>query len=138
MVAVYDEDLLYSMEDGIYVYEGEPYTGIAHRFSPVGALIAEDHFIDGLQEGASRYWYPSGELCGEEYFLHNSLHGPCKEWYPNGQLKRDAVYEYGIRVSDKQWDASGRLVEAFQLTEKDPYFMTLELRRRSHEKNGAA
>ena len=137
MTEIDADDLLYSMEEGIFLHDGEPYTGLAREYRPAGTLVEESTYLDGVQTGPARYWYPSGQRRGEENFLNNGLHGPCKEWHPNGQLRREAVFEHSILVRDRTHDEAGRLVGEFQLTENDPMFKILEASRRIDRKTNS-
>ena len=125
-MTINDDDLLYRMEDGAYLYEGERFTGIAQGFTSEGARVSEIAYVNGIQEGQAKYWYPSGELLGEAHYLNNSLHGASREWHQNGQLKRDAEYEHAILLKEKKWSQNGELVEEYLLTENDPLFKTLQ------------
>ena len=121
-----DDDLLYRVEDGAYLYDGEPFTGIAQGHTSDGALVSEIAYVNGVQEGLARHWYPSGGLLSEEHYLNNSAHGPSREWYENGQLKRDSEYEHAVLVREMAWDENGALTEDFVLSEGDPMFKTLQ------------
>lgn len=133
MVTAIDEDkLLYNMTDGTYLYEGQPFTGVARERSKDGGLISEIEYADGMQNGLARYWYQSGQLQGEEHFRNNGRTGLSREWYPDGKLKRETDFEYSIRLREKQWDEQGNIVKDYVLTEQDPMFGTLEKARRAH------
>jgi antitoxin component YwqK of YwqJK toxin-antitoxin module len=132
VVAVYDQDLLFNGHDGIFVRDGEPFTGTGRRLANNGAVIAEDRYENGIQEGRSRYWYSSGEPRGEAHFRHDSLHGPTKEWFQDGRLRRDAMFEHGILVSDKTWDETGKQTRDFEIKETDRSFRSLQKSRKIH------
>ena len=34
--------------------------------------------------------------------------GVNKEWYDNGQLKKERIYNNGIKISTKKWDKEGK------------------------------
>lgn len=140
MKTIDDEDL-YLAEDSSYLYQDQPFTGVARHTSREGVLVSEIEYADGLQDGIARYWYPSGELLGEEHFRRNSRTGVSREWYRNGQLKRDTIFDYSIRVREKLWDERGQLVRDFILTEDKPLFRTLQdfrriYRQKDVEQNG--
>jgi len=121
-----DDDLLYRVEDGAYLYDGERFTGIARGVTSEGVLASEIAYTNGVQEGLARHWYPSGERLSEVTYLNNSVHGSSREWHKNGRLKREAEYEHGILLKENKWDDDGKLIEEFVLSDKDPLFKTLE------------
>jgi len=133
-VVTINEDDLVVDEDGTYVWQDQPFTGTARQYTRDGALISENSYVNGIQEGPARYWYPSGEPLGEEHFANNSRHGPSREWYRDGKPKRDAVYEHAVLVRDKQWDEKGNLGRDFQLTEEDPLYGILQSLRQVYGK----
>ena len=74
-------------EDGkiIWLFDGQIYTG----------------FVYGEQRGE--------KIEGE--FKKGVEHGSHKEWYDNGQLKKERIYNNGIKMSTKKWDKEGKEIE---------------------------
>jgi hypothetical protein len=59
-------------------------------------------------------------------------HGRSRKWHESGLLASDAVYEYGIKVRGRAWDAkSGQLVEDFTLAESGSTFELLQAFRKA-------
>ena len=50
---------------------------------------------------------PSEDYSGE--FKNGLEHGSHKEWYDNGQLKKERIYNNGIKTSTKTWDKEGNI-----------------------------
>tara|TARA_B100000683_G_scaffold243322_1_gene252664 strand:+ start:8235 stop:8621 length:387 start_codon:yes stop_codon:yes gene_type:complete len=77
-----------TMEQGengkiIWLFDGQAYTG----------------FVYGEQRGE--------KIEGE--FKNGVEHGSHKEWYDNGQLKKERIYNNGIKISTKKWDKEGNI-----------------------------
>ncbi|MEH2198326.1 toxin-antitoxin system YwqK family antitoxin [Nostoc sp.] len=118
------DDLDYS-DYHVYTYEDQPFTGIAYDNLSNGQLVAEDSYVEGVQEGISREWYPSGALHYEVYYKSGALHGLCKEWYENGLLKSEYSYEFGIIVTRKSFSEDGNLIEKYKIKDSDSNFEVL-------------
>lgn len=129
-----DDDELFSLEDGSYEYEDQPFTGVAREYSNDGKLLSEISYENGLQHGIARYWYPTGELRGEETFKRNGRTGVSRWWYRDGKLERETTFEHSIRVLEKEWNERGEIVRDFMLKKEDPMFEILEKSRRLDEK----
>ena len=77
-----------TMEQGpsnqiLWLFDGQAYTG----------------FVYGEQRGK--------KIEGE--FKNGLEHGSHKEWYHNGQLKKERIYNNGIKMSTKKWDKEGNI-----------------------------
>jgi hypothetical protein len=105
--------------NGIYTYEGRPFTGIAREFYSDGKVRCESQFIDGHQEGVSKEWYENGQLAFDGVYLGDGLHGLSREWHPNGQLREESLCEYGICIESTEWDENGVLIKEFHLQPTD-------------------
>lgn len=119
------DELDYS-DQHIYLYEGQPFTGIAYEALPDGQVVAEESYVDGGLKGPSREWYPTGELKSEVYYKSGAPHGKCREWYQHGILKLECLYEYSIIIERKEWDENGKLVKEYRIKENDPSMEILE------------
>ena len=59
----------------------------------------------------------------------------CREWGEDGRLVAEDCYQYGVRVTGKLWDASGHLIEEYEIEERDPAFQVLQTFRESNEQD---
>lgn len=132
MLRVRSEELDY-LEDGLYYYRDEPFTGVIVYHTETGGIEVEEEYQAGLLSGWEREWYSSGVLAREAQCAWGAWHGFRREWDENGQLVAEDVYEYGIRVSGRRWDSAWNLIEAFQLQESDPAFRRLQAYRAAFE-----
>jgi antitoxin component YwqK of YwqJK toxin-antitoxin module len=99
---------------GLYLSNGVPFTGVAFS-KRRGVLESETEYRDGLRSGSDREWYPDGSLAVEGTFRGGTIHGTYREWHKNGQLAVEQVGEFGILLSEKRWDESGRLVKEYAI-----------------------
>jgi antitoxin component YwqK of YwqJK toxin-antitoxin module len=113
-------------EDGLYYFNGKPFTGTAIYYLKSGWENAEMEFRDGLQWGPAKEWYGPGIPMRDATFLNGALHGRAKEWHKNGQIAEDGEYEHGITLWEKKWDEQGNLESDYVLKESDSNFEMLK------------
>jgi len=120
-------------DDQIFHYQGTPFTGVAYEDEPDGGG-SETAYVDGLQEGTARAWYPSGALRSEAPYYRGVGHGRHRGFREDGTLESEKDYEYGILVEASVFDASGDVVERFELSKDNPNFALLERYRTEFER----
>ena len=102
-----------------------------------GKKNIEINYINGIQEGKTKYYSPDGQSISEVYFKNNKLwSGELITWYPNGTKKESGQYKNGMKEGPwafyykngqnyylvnyqenekdglfTQWDTFGRLVK---------------------------
>jgi antitoxin component YwqK of YwqJK toxin-antitoxin module len=100
-------------EDYVYLYQGQPFTGLAYE-TYQGRRLSETHYEQGFKQGLARRWYPGTELLYYELaYVQNVLHGTNRKWYENGQLKIESQEEQGVTLWRKTWDQQGELIEDY-------------------------
>jgi antitoxin component YwqK of YwqJK toxin-antitoxin module len=119
-------------DDQIFHHQGTRFTGVAYEDEPDGGA-SETAYVDGLQEGTARVWYPSGALKSEAFY-RGVGHGRHRRLREDGSLESEKVYEYGILVEAAVFDASGNVVERFELPKDSPNFALLERYRTEFER----
>ncbi|WP_329065651.1 toxin-antitoxin system YwqK family antitoxin [Amycolatopsis sp. NBC_01480] len=100
--------------DLVYMYQGEPFTGVAYEDSPTLGR-SEVMYSSGLQDGSSRDWYPSGKVKSEMMFARNDRHGGYRNYDEAGRVVEEGVYEYSVLVSRVLFDSAGNIVEEFNI-----------------------
>ena len=123
----YDE-LDYPGDDGLYYLGDEPFTGVSVSYHK-GRIAGETEFRDGMAWGVSRSWHPSGAPLSEKQSVAGVFHGLCQEWDEQGRLILYEVYELGVCVWRRRWEAE-RLAEDWRLAESDNDSDTLQMLRR--------
>jgi antitoxin component YwqK of YwqJK toxin-antitoxin module len=112
------------------LWKDKPFSGIGYDLTPDGKLWSEQAYVNGMRDGIERAWSLSGVLILEDYSSHGNLHRSKYEWFEDGKLKREAVFEFGIRIYGKEWDSDGKLTRVFQLKETDiEYNLLLKYRK---------
>lgn len=124
-------DLIEFTDDYVYLFNGQPFTGIGYETNDQGLVISEMEFQSGMQHGTTRGFYPSGQVKREAQYQHNTLDGFVRDWSENGVLEREEEYEKGVCVRRKVVDSSGQLVLSYELSENDPQYETLQLLRKA-------
>ena len=101
-------------EDYVFLYKGEPFTGLAYE-SYQGLRLSETRYEKGAKQGLARRWYPGTEqLYYELHYAQNTLHGINRKWYENGQLKNESREEYGVTLWRSTWDQQGEQLESYR------------------------
>jgi antitoxin component YwqK of YwqJK toxin-antitoxin module len=116
-------------EDLVYRWHGKLFTGIGYEDRP-GLGRSEVSYRYGVQEGPARDWYPSGTMKSESFFRENVLHGVTREYREDGALEKEVLYEYGIRVEEKERNDRGEMIAKFGLDVGDKKYKLLERYRR--------
>ena len=129
------DDLDYPGDDGLYYFGDEPFTGVSVSYHD-GRVTAESEFRDGMVWGVSHSWHPSGAPESERQSVAGVLHGLCQEWDEQGRQTLYEVFELGVCVWRRRWEA-GRLTEDWRLTESDSDFAVLQMLR-THLMRGLA
>ncbi len=89
---------------------GDLFTGTAFRLADAGWVLYEQDYCEGLQSGPGREWYGPDRLCGECGYLSGVLHGIQRQWWPDGRLSREAEYDRGRCLWQREWDRDGNLI----------------------------
>ncbi len=124
---VSSENLEYT-EDGLYFYEGKPFTGV-EVFEENGWIQGEHELRQGLKWGLQRSWYRPGVREEEAECAWGGYHGSVRKWHWNGHLALDGEFEHGIRVRVKEWDEDGKLTEDYTIQPTDSWYDTLQMYR---------
>ena len=133
-------DSLTVSDDGIFMYNQQPFDGIAFANNKSGILLYEKdiekgkeiknrnyyaaisdsiphlkfetQINDGKRNGLRRGWYYSGKIKFEGNFKKGWSNGSYKNWYENGNLEKESFFEMGVKVgSFKNWSNSGKLIK---------------------------
>ncbi|NWJ95889.1 MAG: hypothetical protein HXX20_08915 [Chloroflexi bacterium] len=130
-----DENQIEMSEDYlIYLFNGEPFTGVGYELYPSGNLWTEQTYKDGILEGSTREWFPSGQLKSETHLENGGTHSVSRSWYVSGQLESEKYYEYGILIYSLEWNENGQVTKETQLKEGDSLFSYL-LKQRNKTQN---
>ncbi len=122
-----------AIREEVYYKDGKK-EGVAKFYNKKGALLGEFNFKNGKQDGLNRTFYPEGELRKEITFKDGRMEGINREYARDGALlfeanfkddKQDgtttayhpdggktvSVYKKGELVSEKDYDANGKLTD---------------------------
>ena len=122
-----------AVREEVYYKNGKK-EGVAKLYNSKGVVRGEFNFKKGIQDGLSKTYYDTGELLKEITFKRGKLEGINREYAKDGTLlfeayfkddKQDgittiydpkggktvSVYDKGKLVSEKHYDANGKLKE---------------------------
>lgn len=129
------EDLEYP-GDGLYYFNGMPFTGLAVT-TDAGRVEAEEHYRDGLLWGMKKVWHRNGQLEREAECAFGVFHGLVRTWFADGKPESESIYEHGVLVLQQRWDEAGN-ASAYRLREGDPNYELVKAYRRAFGDNAAA
>jgi antitoxin component YwqK of YwqJK toxin-antitoxin module len=112
-------DQLDYRQDGLYYFDGVPFTGVGYGLSDEGKVDVEIEHKDGLLCGRTLEWFPSGAPMVDATYLDGGLHGHAREWHGDGHLSEEGEYAFGITLWKKQWDEAGHLTKDYVLSKTD-------------------
>ena len=121
------EHLEHDPSDGLYYYEGQPFTGVLVRPLAPNFIQSEVHYVNGLPDGLTQVWRRPGCLAEESHFRCGVYHGTRTLWNDRGSLIAQEQYERGVCVVRQRWDDNGVLLEDFRISENDPQYKWLTL-----------
>lgn len=101
------------------VYEigtNEPFSGIVvgrgrERYHQ-RHLRFQKAYVNGLQEGATKYWYDDGKLESVIHFKKGRIEGIVTRYYPNGKMRSKVHYVNGLRgggAGEMFWNPDGHI-----------------------------
>ena len=70
------------------------------------------HYIEGVLNGKSEYWYMNGKIEGIENYKNGAIHGVVSRYYDNGQIRSRVHFVNGLRGGsggEMFWNRSGKL-----------------------------
>ena len=108
-VKIYADDPLLKIENEIYFYKGELYSGMIEtsQASPTKRIYS---ISNGLQHGKQIGWHTNDHLSFKYYCINGRRHGKYLEYYPIGKLQIQAEYKLGEELSRTIWDLNGRTI----------------------------
>ena len=70
----------------VFLYKGEPFTGIIKQNGPEEILIREYTVTNGVLDGTASEYFPNAKLATIVDYRNGYKHGIWETYYPNGQL----------------------------------------------------
>lgn len=89
-----------TLEEGIYSFQGQPFSGIAYSNYPHGQLLRAVSYRHGKQDGPMFLWYPDGTPQMSANYRSGVLHGRFLGWYQNGDMIYDMMINRGTYAGD--------------------------------------
>ena len=105
--------------DGMYFWEGKPFTGTAYELHDNTQVWSEVEMIEGMPNGEVREWFPSGKLKMEGYGKLGERESWSREWFENGTLKRESISENNRRIKELIWNEQGELISEYERPSSD-------------------
>ncbi|MEL6634663.1 MAG: hypothetical protein AAFQ83_24580 [Bacteroidota bacterium] len=128
-------DLDLDFSTNLITWNGEVFSGIAFEILP-GDFTEETMIVGGMKNGSCKRWFPSGRLQMEEHYSNNSKHGISWVWFEEGKLHKEAVYEFSIKLREKEWNLDGKLIRDYKIdTSSGNYDTLVTLRERYRFRN---
>ena len=95
-------------DKGLYVLNGQLYTGHVYAKHENGTIGLIGEVKNGLKEGSWKYYYTTGEIKRESTYIKDKKEGLTYYWYQNGQMAKEIMYRDDKNIDQKLWDESGK------------------------------
>ena len=92
-------------------YKNGKYDGLTTIWYKNGQKSSEGTFKDGVKDGLEMNWYENGQKKSEYTLKNGKLDGLTTRWYENGQKKSEWTYKDGNKISKKEWNEDGSVIE---------------------------
>jgi len=106
-------DLEY-LPEGIYLFQGKAFTGVAVDYDVCGVKNYELPFLDGHEHGLARGWHLNGQLGAETPYANGVVHGTQREWFEDGSLRSETICEFGHIVRREVRNQRQEVVELYE------------------------
>lgn len=123
MLRINDEELEFD-EYNICRYQGNLFSGVGFELYPDKSILSETTYVGGFQDGLERFWDNCGRLRGEGTRYQGGVHGVWRGWHESGRLHTETLCEFGLIISEMEWDEDGALKRAFDV---DPHSAGYEI-----------
>ncbi len=112
-----------SLEDELYLQNGEPFTGVAYELFASRRLSRVLNLFEGRQQGPTYVWYPDGAPLMSAQYNQGRLQGRFLGWYQHGGVIYDMVINSagyaGDFIGDDRAQASDQDSETDQDADND-------------------
>lgn len=96
------------LENGIYLFRGQPYDGFTEERYPGGAVKSVASYYLGMRHGTTKTYYPDGRARDTRSYRNNLSYGRHVGYWDNGNIKFDFTYVDDRREGlQRQWYSSG-------------------------------
>ena len=84
-------------DDGKFLYEGKPVTGVMCSYDSNKILELKGSLKNGLEDGVLTAYYPNGKTRQETPYKNGVREGLTKAYYTNGQVSQETPHKNGVR-----------------------------------------
>jgi hypothetical protein len=130
LIRVNEEELTFN--DDQRLHNGIPFTGIGYEAYSDSRLKREATYYDGFQEGLVQEWFPNGNLKCQWHAEHGRAVGNLLNWHENGVLYSKAEYEFGVKISYREWNNNGTLIIDEQIDPSSKMYQYVLRMRETH------
>jgi hypothetical protein len=122
------DDLEYTTS-GLFLLNGEPFSGATIDRDEAGHKVCEVLFVKGHENGVARSWHSNGQLQGETPYVDGMMHGIRREFSDDGLLRSEEVIEFGTLMRKEVRDRTGQVVDLYERQPFDPLYQNVIKRR---------
>ena len=107
------EEVLVERDGIIYTKDtNKRYSGPIFSLYDDGKKKEEGTLKDGKMISRTEWeWYSNGQKIFERTYKDGELDGLRTKWYKNGQKRKEETYKDGKRISKKEWNEDGSVME---------------------------
>lgn len=95
----------------IVFYDMGKKEGLHQRFYINGVPLLEQYYANNKEHGIGKKHYPNGALKSEYEYENGIKQGIQKDYDKDGLLQYETIYKDGKKVSRKEFDKSGKMID---------------------------
>ena len=122
------DDLEYSTS-GVFLLDGEPFSGTAVDRDQEGRKVSEVPFVNGHENGVARSWHANGQIEGETPYVDGIMHGIRREFFDDGSLRGEETIEFGTLMRKEVLNHTGQVVDHYERQPSDPLYQNVVKQR---------
>ncbi len=111
-VGVEDTDPDLKLQNGIYYYRDDLFSGDIISHYPNGTINEKNSYVSGRQEGSSFTWFENGTMQSKRYYVDGEKHGTHYGWYEDGSKRFEYNFDNGMNSgTSTEWYKSGQIAK---------------------------
>lgn len=126
--AVDYDDLVYT-DAHVFLFDGEPFSGVAEERFEDGSMRCIFPFTNGREHGEVKTFFASAQPMKSTPYINGAVHGTEREWFENGSLRIERDVEFGILIRSRTFNESGALVEEYVRPDDDNMMEAVKRKR---------
>ena len=114
---VSSDSLILIPNEGLILYQDEPFSGISQTFYPNDSLAEIISYKKGIRHGKNKKYFSFGLLSYQAHYQNGKLHGSTTSWWKNGNIRSESKFLLGkANGVQTEWYKTGQKFKELNLT----------------------